>query len=167
MRWITAFMGILSLLFGCTNKDLPPKKINQIAIPASVDGYIKISSKGTESSKVGEIHLLYVEVEIGDYAAGPARSGKAFFHRLIVSESPFKRIDLETKENFNSGKLIYATLIVKDVFSRKTNDYEIEIEPNTKLGNLFKVFAHGEWMDRPRAESLDLEHFLFLRTINK
>ena len=167
MRRMTAFMGILSFLFGCTNKDLPPKKINHIAIPASIDGYIKISSKGVSSSKVGEIHLLYVEVEIGDYAAGPARSGKAFFHRLIVSESPFSRKDLETKENFNSGKLIYANLMVKDVFPKKTNDHQIEIEANTKLGNLYEVFAHGEWMDRPRMESLDLEHFLFVRKINK
>jgi hypothetical protein len=164
MRWVYAFMGIVTFLSGCTNKDLPPGKKNKIAIPASLDGYIKLSSKDSLSSKVGEIHILYVEVEIGDYAAGPARSGKAFFHRLIVSESPFERKDLEVKENFNSGKLVYAALMVKDVYPEKTNDHEIEIDPMSKVRNRYKVVAHGEWMDRPNSEILEFEHFLFLKS---
>jgi hypothetical protein len=157
-------MGLVSFLFGCTNKDLPQRKQNKISVPASIDGFIKLSSKSLESSKVGEIHILYVEVEIGDYAAGPARSGTAFFHRLIVSEFPFQRKDLELKENINSGKLRYAALMVKDVYPIKTNDHEIEIDPMSKVANRYKVVAHGEWLDRPSIDSLELEHFLFLKS---
>jgi len=165
MRWLYAFTGIVSLLFGCTNKDLPSRKENKITIPASIDGYIKLSSTSPESSQVGEFYLLYFEIKTGDYAAGKSRTGKAFIHRLIVSESPFKREDLEIKENFNSGKLIFATLFIKDVYPRNTNEHEIEIEPNSKMGNHHKLFAHGEWIARPGNEFLDLEHFLFVKSI--
>ena len=167
MRRIGAFMGILSILFGCTKQDSALKKTNLIAIPASVDGYVKVSSKSLESSKVGESHVLYLKVEIGDYAVGSHGSGLAFFHRVIFSGSPFKRKDLESKENFDSGRLVYATLMVKDVYPRKTNDPEIEIDPESKFGNHHKAFAHWEWIDRPDVESLDQEHFLFVRMVKE
>lgn len=75
--------------------------------------FVSLDPAQKDSTKVGEIYLLYTT---SYYTNGPAfdgygnskpiGTGRYYTHKFVVSSKPFNIADTEDESNFNSGKLV-------------------------------------------------------------